>query len=355
MSWARVLGLALGFAADRAFGDPQRGHPVAGFGKAAAALERRTYADSKAAGVLHETLLVGGVVAAGWVAERWVRGSASEGAVRGRRTSGSPPPAPLCGSGCPEPSLLTARPRTARSVFMRSRVAFVAEAALTAAATFAVLGGETLGREAEAVAARLEADDLPGARAQVGRIVGRRTAELSADDVARAAVETVAENTSDAVVAPLWWGGVFGVPGLVAYRAVNTLDAMVGYRSPRYRNFGWAAARVDDLANWIPARLSAALVAVVRPRSAATVWRIVRRDAAQHPSPNAGQVESAFAAALDVRLGGSNTYDGVTEDRGTLGDGAAVRPTDVRRAVRLSRAVGLAGAVVAVLIASRRG
>ena len=122
-------------------------------------------------------------------------------------------------------------------------------------------------------------------------------------------IESVAENTSDAVVAPLLWGAVAGIPGLVAYRAVNTLDAMVGHRSARYLRFGWASARLDDVANWIPARVTAALTAACAPLVTRTnpvkVLRIVRRDGGRHPSPNAGRCEAAFAAALGVRLGGT--------------------------------------------------
>jgi adenosylcobinamide-phosphate synthase len=173
----------------------------------------------------------------------------------------------------------------------------------------------------------------------------------------------VAENTSDAIVAPLLWGAVAGLPGLVAYRAVNTLDAMVGYRSPRYLRFGWASARLDDAANWIPARVTAALTIAVAPliglrgsRSAAlaSALRAVLRDGGRHPSPNAGRCEAAFAGALGVRLGGTNVYEGVTEARPGLGEGRAPEPDDARRAIRLSRAVTVAATGLAVLIALTR-
>jgi adenosylcobinamide-phosphate synthase len=171
--------------------------------------------------------------------------------------------------------------------------------------------------------------------------------------MARAVVESVAENTSDAVVAPLLWGAVAGIPGLVAYRAVNTLDAMVGYRSARYLRFGWAAARMDDVANWIPARITAALTAACAPLVTRTspvfVLNVVRRDGGRHPSPNAGRCEAAFAAALGVRLGGTNVYGGVTETRPDLGDGRAPEPEDIRRAVLLSRAVTVSATALAVL------
>lgn len=310
MSWTRALGLALGFAADRVFADPVRGHPVALFGSGAKALEARTYADSRAAGLIHEAVLVSGVCAIGAVIE-------------------------ALGAG-------------------RSRGSRVFSVVSTAAATFVVLGGTTLGREAEAVAVRLEEGDLPGARVQVARIVGRRTAELTGTEVARAAVETVAENTTDAVVAPLAWGALFGVPGLLGYRAVNTLDAMVGHKTRRYLNFGWAAARLDDAANWVPARVSAFLVAAVRPGRAREVATVVARDAGHHPSPNAGQVEAAFAAALGVRLGGTNTYDGSVEDRGTLGEGREADFSDIRAAVRLSASVSLAAGAGAAIFAWAR-
>jgi adenosylcobinamide-phosphate synthase len=176
---------------------------------------------------------------------------------------------------------------------------------------------------------------------------------MQAPELARATVESVAENTSDAVVGPLVWGALAGVPGLVAYRAVNTLDAMVGHHSPRYERFGWAAARLDDLANLVPARLTAALATALapvvggRPSEARRVWR---RDGRKHPSPNAGPVEAAFAGALGRTLGGRVAYGGRTEDRPLMGNGPAPGVEDVVPAVRLSAAVGLAAGALAVLL-----
>jgi len=224
---------------------------------------------------------------------------------------------------------------------------------LTAAVTWTVLGGRSLVREAEAVADHLGAEDLPAARRQVARLVGRDTTTLDASGVARAGVESVAENSSDAVVAPLLWGAVAGLPGLLGYRAVNTLDAMVGHRTARYERFGWASARLDDLANWVPARVSAALATLGAswvggsPTEAAAV---VRRDAGAHPSPNAGVVEAAFAGALGVQLGGRNTYAGEVSDRGTLGDGRPPEGGDIARSTRLATMVGDAALVVAVVV-----
>jgi adenosylcobinamide-phosphate synthase len=168
----------------------------------------------------------------------------------------------------------------------------------------------------------------------------------------RATVESVAENTSDAAVAPLFWGAVAGLPGLIGYRAVNTLDAMVGYRSPRYARFGWAAARLDDVVNWVPARATAVLTVLVAPLaggSPAGAWHAWRRDGAAHPSPNAGRCEAALAGALGLRLGGRNVYGARIEERPTLGDGEPPVRGDIRRAVRLSRAVWTAAATSAAL------
>src|SRR6202011_5055683 len=151
------------------------------------------------------------------------------------------------------------------------------------------------------------------------------------------------------------WGAVAGIPGLVAYRAVNTLDAMVGHRSARYLRFGWASARLDDAANWVPARVTAALTAACAPMvtsaSPVAVLRVVRRDGGRHPSPNAGRCEAAFAGALGVRLGGTNVYQGRSERRGTLGDGPPPGPADLDRAIRLSRLITVAATALCALAA----
>lgn len=294
-SHARLLGLTIGFAADRLLGDPARRHPVAGFGRAAARLERATYADRRANGVLHVAILVGAAAAVGV-----------------RRTG----------------------------------------VATTALATWTVLGGRSLDREAAAVEHLLASGDLPAARQRLTHLVGRDTTLLDEAGVARAVIESVAENTSDAVVAPLVWGALLGTAGLLGYRAANTLDAMIGHRSARYERFGWAAARLDDLLNLPGSRLTAALAVALgddRPAARAT-WR---RDAAGHPSPNAGPVEAAFAGALGVRLGGVNVYGGRVEDRHVLGDGRAPDAHDVTRARALARRVGPAALVVLAPIALR--
>jgi adenosylcobinamide-phosphate synthase len=307
--WPSAAGLAVGFMADRVFGDPGRGHPVAGFGAAASWLEARCYADRQAAGMVHTGALVGTAIGLGVALERLISN------------------------------------RSWATVMT------------TAAATWAVLGGRSLSQEAATVARQLADGKLIAARGQVRHLVGRDTAELLPAEVARATVESVAENASDAIVAPLLWGAVAGLPGLLGYRAVNTLDAMIGHRSPRYLRFGWAAARLDDLANWLPARLTALAAAAWAPLvggTAQNAMAVVRRDAGQHPSPNAGAVEAAFAGALDIQLGGQNAYHGTVEDRGILGNGRPVTVADITRASRLTAAVSLSALVVAVLVRGLR-
>jgi len=282
---------------------------VAGFGKVAASLENAWYADDRVRGALHEAVLVGAALGVGLVVQRGVRDR---------------PPLRILA---------------------------------TAAATWAVLGGRSLAMESEAIADRLAAGDLPGARLRVANLVSRDPESLDADGVARATLESVAENTSDAVVAPLFWGAVAGIPGLLAYRAINTMDAMVGYRNARYGRFGWAAARLDDVANWVPARVAGGLAAI----SAALVggrWqdsaRAVREQSGRHPSPNGGVVEAAFAGALGITLGGRNTYGGVEEDRGELGFGPVPTPADLIRANRLALAVSAGATVVSMALALLR-
>jgi adenosylcobinamide-phosphate synthase len=197
-------------------------------------------------------------------------------------------------------------------------------------------------RSADAVAKQLEAGDLGAARELLPALAGRDPMQLDEKEIARAVVESVAENTVDAIVAPAWWALLAGARGAFAHRAVNTMDAMVGHHSDRYERYGWAAARLDDGAAWIPARLTAALVAIVRPRAARDVITVVREQAPAHPSPNAGVAEAAYAAALGLQLGGSNRYDGRVDHRPPLGYGRCAEPEDIRRATALCRDVTLA-------------
>ena len=194
---------------------------------------------------------------------------------------------------------------------------------------------------AAAVGEALEAGDLTRARELLPALVGRDATRLDEDEVARAAVESVAENTVDGIVAPALFAALGGAAGALAYRGINTLDSMVGYRDGRYGRFGWASARADDIANLVPSRLTAVLVAAVRPRAAGDVFRAVRHDAPGHPSPNAGVVEAAFAAALGIQLGGTNSYRGQVEQRPRLGrpDNRKAGPADIAAAVRCSQHV----------------
>ncbi|MFJ4904583.1 cobalamin biosynthesis protein [Streptomyces sp. NPDC093249] len=286
-----ACGTAAGLAVDLLVGDPRRGHPVAAFGRAAAAVEDRLHHDHRGWGTLHTAVCAGTAAALGALAARTVRDRPS------------------------------------------------AAVALTAVSVWAVVGGTTLGREARAIGGALAAGDLEAARERLPHLCGRDPQSLDGPAMARAVVESVAENTSDAVVGALFWGAVAGVPGLLGFRAVNTLDAMVGHKSARHRRFGWASARLDDLAGWPGARLTAALAAVAGgdPRGSVRAWRA---DAARHPSPNAGPVEASFAGALGVRLGGTLAYGGRVEHRPVLNStGRAVEVPDIERAVRLSRRV----------------
>jgi adenosylcobinamide-phosphate synthase len=273
----RALATAAAIVLDQTFGEPPiRPHPVAVLGHVLAGTERALYADRRAAGVVHA--LVG--LALGVGAGRVVRS--------------------------------------------------------TTAAAYVAMAGRALGQAAASVDAALAHGDLAGARALLPALVGRDPEHLDEAGVCRAVVESVAENTVDAVIAPALWAAVGGASGVLAHRAVNTMDAMIGHRTVRYTRYGWAAARLDDVAAWVPARMAAALVAAVRPQAATQVLATVRRDAPAHPSPNAGAVQAAFAAALGVRLGGPSTYGGRVEVRPMLGDGRPPARVDIRRAVRLS-------------------
>ncbi|MEV5507380.1 cobalamin biosynthesis protein [Streptomyces orinoci] len=295
-----ACGATLGFLGDLALGDPRRGHPVAAFGRAALGVERRLWRDDRAAGALHTLLCAGTATLSAALLARAIRQSPA------------------------------------------------AATALTAATTWAVLGGTSLGREARAIGRALEHGDLAAARARLPHLCGRDPQALDADQIARAVVESVAENTSDAVVGALVWGALAGSAGLAGFRAVNTLDAMVGHKSPRYRRFGWASARLDDLAGWPGSRLTAALAVLAGPDPRGA-WRVARRDAGRHPSPNAGPVEAAFAGALGVRLGGTLAYAGRVEHRPVLGaENRPVAVTDIERAVRLSRRVSALALATAI-------
>jgi adenosylcobinamide-phosphate synthase len=283
----RPLGAATGVVLDRLLGEPSTSlHPVVHFGKFMERFEQGNYRDEKSSGVKHALM----------------------GAALG------------LGAGA----------------LVRS----------TAVATGLAVGGRALHEAAREVSDALLRGDLERARELLPTLVGRNASDLDEVEIARATVESVAENTVDAVVAPALWAALAGAPGAFGYRSLNTMDAMVGHRSARYTNYGWASARLDDAANLIPARCTAAFVALVRPKAAKDVHRAVTTQARAHPSPNAGVAEAAFAAALGLRLGGRNHYAERVEDRPTLGWGRNAESSDIAEAIRLSRDVSTALVII---------
>ncbi|HEX4181091.1 MAG TPA: CobD/CbiB family cobalamin biosynthesis protein [Caulobacteraceae bacterium] len=297
---------------EAAFGYPEAlnrrvPHPVIGVGAILAALERRwngaerNEAERRVLGVAALALVGGGAALAGAMLTR---------AARGRRGGG---------------------------------------AALALAVTVG-LAQRSLHEHVAAVLAPLERRDLPAARRGVARIVGRDNADLDAAGIAAAALESLAESFNDGVVAPAFWLAVGGLPGLFAYKAVNTADSMIGHKEPRWRSFGWAAARTDDGMSLIPARLAGALIAAAGGGG----WRVMGRDARKHASPNAGWPEAAMAGALGVRLGGPVRYDGALVDRPVFGDGPPPTAADLKRGLDLYvRACGLLWLAMGV-VACRR-
>ncbi|MEQ4574867.1 MAG: adenosylcobinamide-phosphate synthase CbiB [Gammaproteobacteria bacterium] len=285
------MAVAIALAAvvlDLALGEPRRAHPLVLFGRWAGWIESRCHRDRRRAGALAWCLAV-----LPWVA------------------------------------------LAALSQWLLWRWSPWAGAAFSAIVLYAALGLRSLGEHALPVARALETHDLPAARAAVGRIVSRDAAALDAEQVAAAATESVLENGSDAVFAALFWGGLLGAPGAVLYRLANTLDAMWGYRTPRWLRFGWAAARIDDVLNLIPARLTALTYAALgHTRTALDCWR---RQAKRWKSPNAGPVMASGAGALRVALGGPAPYHGQWQARPALGLGRTPDAQGIRRALWLVR------------------
>ena len=296
---------------DAAFGEPPAAlHPTVGMGRAISAFERRALESES----LRLRYLLGVVIALSLPALVYIL-------VRG---------------------LILSLPR---------RLRWPVEVALISTA----LSMRGLGGVARAVERELRAGDLERARASASEMVGRDTVRLPASEVARAAVESVAENTSDGVVAPMLYGLLMGAPGALAYRAVNTLDSMIGYPTHPYAELGWASARLDDLANLAPARITALLVAAVSGRPLLALGT-ARRYGPLTRSPNAGWAEAAFAGALGSRLGGPNFYGGVVREGPILGDGRPPGPEEIRRSVRLMHRCCVAFAAAAVLAGGpRRG
>jgi adenosylcobinamide-phosphate synthase len=290
-----VSGLAAGvaWAVDQRLGEPPTSwHPVAWFGRTMRRVETVTYRDDRTAGMAHLAVGVGLALGAATLLRR----------LLGRDLA-------------------------------------------TVVATTVAIAGKMLADEAAGVLTSVAAHDIGDARRRVAGLVGRDVSNARPDEIVRAVLETTAENTIDAVTAPLLYAAVGGAHAVLVHRAINTLDAMVGHRNERYRNFGWGAARADDLVNWAPARVTAVAVAIVKPRRISNIVRAIRHDAGQHPSPNGGVIEASFAAALGVRLGGANRYGTVVENRGLLGDGMPPSTDDGFRAIGLARR---ASAVIAL-------
>lgn len=282
-----AMAMSVATLVDRALGEPPPAfHPIALFGSAMTSLEGRIHSDSIVRGAVYTGVGVGVAAVVAAVLRRWFG------------------------------------PFTA-----------------TVVAGSVAIAGRMLESEVGAVGAALRDDDIEVARTRIGRLVGRSTSDMDEAAIGRAAIETLAENSVDAVTATMFWGTVAGAHGILVHRAVNTMDAMVGHRTVRHERFGRVSARLDDTANWIPARLTGLAVATTTLRGAGPIIRTIRRDARRHPSPNGGVVEAAFATALGVRLGGVNRYGDVVEDRGTLGDGRPPTGADVARAIALARRV----------------
>lgn len=287
--------LLLGIALDQLLGEPRRWHPLVGFGRLARAVEARLHRDRRAAGIAALLLAVAPIVLLAYGLQSLDPSGAAFGV--------------LC--------------------------------------LYGALGLRSLREHALPVAQALELGQLDQARQAVGRVVSRDTAALNESQVAAAATESVLENGNDAVIGALFWFALAGAPGVIAYRLVNTLDAMWGYRTMRYEHFGWAAARLDDLMNLVPARMTALCYAVAgHTASALRCWR---RQAPRWDSPNAGPVMAAGAGALAVTLGGPAPYDGEWHERPVLGCGNAPEAEHIRGALALlyrAVAVWLLGALL---------
>ncbi|MHC1479119.1 adenosylcobinamide-phosphate synthase CbiB [Frateuria aurantia] len=280
--WLMAAALLL----DQLLGEPRRWHPLVGFGRWVQAIERQLYADRRLSGLLAWTLAVLPITLASWAL-----------------------------------------------IALAARCSVWAGWALQVLLLYLTIGLRSLAQHAAPIIRALRAGDVAQARHAVSMVVSRDTAALDPRQVAVAATESMLENGSDAVFAALFWFVLLGAPGAVAYRLANTLDAMWGYRTPRYRRFGWAAARIDDLLNYLPARLVALSYALCgRARQALACWR---RQAGRWESPNAGPVMAAGAGALAVRLGGGAPYHGQWKHRPRLGLGRAASADSVEAAMGL--------------------
>ena len=298
-----LLPLLTGSLLDLAFGDPERlPHPIVWFGKIISKLEHRLNngSNKKIKGGIVAVFLIAGVFAL-----------------------------------------------TSLLLHMISPIVWL-NIAIQAILIFYCLAGTTLIRE---VKMTFEAIDrsLEAGRKQVGRIVGRDTSEISAIEIRTAALETLAENLSDGVIAPLFWYAVAGVPGMLAYKMVNTLDSMIGYRNERYRDFGCVAAHIDDIANYLPARLTALLMVIASGHIG--LIKFVKKFGREHASPNSGYPEAAMAGILDCRFGGPHNYFGETVDKPFIGVTQRDFSTaDVIKAININRRAELMAIVLTAIV-----
>jgi adenosylcobinamide-phosphate synthase len=309
--------LPVAYALDRLFGDPRwLPHPVIGMGKAIAAVEallRRLFKPRhyRAAGLLLPLIVVGGSFALTWAV-----------------------------------------------LYLLAQASPWLSAATEAIIIWTTIASKGLRDAGMEVCAQLRKGDLPAARRSLGMIVGRDTGHLDEPEIARGAVETVAENIVDAIVSPLFFALIGGAPLAIAYRAVNTLDSMVGYKNDKYIDLGWASARLDDVANYIPARITALMLflgAWLMRLDVKGAVRAVRRDAPKHPSPNSGYPEAAVAGALGIQLGGENSYHGVVSFRAHMGEKTReLNGEDIPRSVGLmffaANTAVLLGTLIAVWV-----
>ena len=301
---SRALPFVAGWIGDRLLGDPEGWwHPVVSFGKAIAAGERRLNRGEqrRSKGAIFSLALIVGTYLA-----------------------------------------------TALLLGLAGMISEPLRIALVAVGVFYCLAGKTLASEVRMVFEAVERSTEAG-RQQVSRIVGRDTSRLSLQEIRTAALETLSENLSDGVIAPMFWFLLLGLPGMMAYKMVNTLDSMIGYRSERYRDFGACAARIDDVANFVPARLTACLMLLVSGKW--RHWDFVRRYGRAHASPNSGYPESALAAILDCRFGGTHDYFGQPVEKPYIGtNDRLLTSADMERAVRINERAELAmGLLVALL------
>lgn len=301
---SRALPFVAGWIGDRLLGDPEGWwHPVVSFGKAIAAGERRLNRGEqrRSKGAIFSLALIVGTYLA-----------------------------------------------TALLLGLAGMISEPLRIALVAVGVFYCLAGKTLASEVRMVFEAVERSTEAG-RQQVSRIVGRDTSRLSPQEIRTAALETLSENLSDGVIAPMFWFLLLGLPGMMAYKMVNTLDSMIGYRSERYRDFGACAARIDDVANFVPARLTACLMLLVSGKW--RCWDFVRRYGRAHASPNSGYPESALAAILDCRFGGTHDYFGQPVEKPYIGtNDRLLTSEDMERAVRINERAELAmGLLVALL------